>query len=697
MKDLYSKGNLLLHKDTIYKDVVIIGNGPSGISLSYMLAGHWPYWSPEKAQKHPDELLRARLNYYDAQKSLVEHDLFSLADGLEGRSTNPVSLLLDSLQHPCADLGMDLPPMVEYRHHPEKEIDHLVLGRGPPGGSWHRMDPNLRTLSLAAWMSLPGLPFADWESRHPPVAAADGDEPVTSEPVPSVCARCNSELTKRAKRTGQKVALSSSSKCSKCHRSGTDGNNNTSGAGNNGMTRQQQHGDGGNVVAMLDERTGKVNVQLLCPPRRNLSLKRQVSKEVETRALISRVAQYYASYVAEMGLERYFMNETIVTTVVPLDGKCETVLPERFRHGRWIVAGFNRMTNKRFAIVCQNLVLANGASDLANRLGVKGEGLEMPWVKYELPHLERALEQYDEPGRSQLKPVLIVGAGLSAADAVTICRSSGIPVVHVYRNRTAGLDKMLPGNVYPEYHEVHKMMKDANRKHDLYTPLPEHTLVDLAGAGRVTVQHLKTGERRVLDVSYCAILIGSRPDLRFIATLTKPAAGGDGNASPDSETEDDQVAPDRCFGRPPVQPLTMWTFTEQLLTSCLGRKLYWLKHMCAKCKHINLTDKPRHHQHHKQQQQHYNAPALSAGGGHCQLGASNLSAASGLGLGEDPTKPIDCKNNPIEVDKYTNAVLRTALPGLYAMGPLVGDNFVRFIPGGALCITAALHKHTEND
>uniref|UniRef100_A0A8W7PNT9 Uncharacterized protein n=1 Tax=Anopheles coluzzii TaxID=1518534 RepID=A0A8W7PNT9_ANOCL len=157
--------------------------------------------------------------------------------------------------------------------------------------------------------------------------------------MPSVCARCNSEQTKRAKRTGQKVALSSSSKCSKCHRSGTDGNNNTSVAGNNGMTGQQQHADGGSVVAMLDECTGKVNVQLLCPPRRNLSLKRQVSKEVETRALISRVAQYYASYVAEMGLERYFMNETIVTTVVPLDGKCETVLPERFRNGRWIVAG----------------------------------------------------------------------------------------------------------------------------------------------------------------------------------------------------------------------------------------------------------------------------------------------------------------------------------------------------------------------
>lgn len=58
-----------------------------------------------------------------------------------------------------------------------------------------------------------------------------------------------------------------------------------------------------------------------------------------------------------------------------------------------------------------------------------------------------------------MKPVLIVGAGLSAADAVTICRSSGINVIHVYRNRTAGLDKMLPENVYPEYHEVRISLK----------------------------------------------------------------------------------------------------------------------------------------------------------------------------------------------------------------------------------------------
>lgn len=71
-----------------------VGNGPSGITLSYMLAGNWPYWNPQDVNKHPDELLRARLSFADSNKSLVEQDLVQLAEGLEGRSTNPVSLLV---------------------------------------------------------------------------------------------------------------------------------------------------------------------------------------------------------------------------------------------------------------------------------------------------------------------------------------------------------------------------------------------------------------------------------------------------------------------------------------------------------------------------------------------------------------------------------------------------------------------------
>lgn len=56
--------------------------------------------------------------------------------GLEGRSNNPVSLLFDSLFRPCADMGMDSDSLLHWQHHPDKYVDHVVLGKGPPGGSW---------------------------------------------------------------------------------------------------------------------------------------------------------------------------------------------------------------------------------------------------------------------------------------------------------------------------------------------------------------------------------------------------------------------------------------------------------------------------------------------------------------------------------------------------------------------------------
>ena len=57
----------------------------------------------------------------------------------------------------------------------------------------------------------------------------------------------------------------------------------------------------------------------------------------------------------------------------------------------------------------------------------------------------------------------------------------------------------------------------------------------------------------------------------------------------------------------------------------------------------------------------------------------------GRDLGVVPKWPIDSKHNPVDVDPFSYQC--THEPGLFAMGPLMGDNFVRFGIGGALGIT----------
>ena len=64
-----------------------------------------------------------------------------LCEGLEGRSSNPVAVLFDALSHPDADLGADNPSLLEWRFEPRHHVDHMVLGKSRPGGSWQVIPP----------------------------------------------------------------------------------------------------------------------------------------------------------------------------------------------------------------------------------------------------------------------------------------------------------------------------------------------------------------------------------------------------------------------------------------------------------------------------------------------------------------------------------------------------------------------------
>lgn len=124
------------------------------------------------------------------------------------------------------------------------------------------------------------------------------------------------------------------------------------------------------------------------------------------------------------------------------------------------------------------------------------------------------------------------------------------------------------------------MMKDGGSTYPLYKALPEYSLTDFDESNRTITLTSPAGDQSKYSVSFVAVLIGSRPDLRFLP-------------------ED-------------------------------------------------------------------------------------------LKLGVNKDAPIDCKTNTISTNRLTHGV--HGAENLFAIGPLAGDKFVRFIPGGALAVVAEIYR-----
>lgn len=372
-----------------------------------MLSGNWPYYAADAI--HPVEFLHHRLDS-NRSKSIVMQDLCMLSEGLEGRSDNPVSLLYDTLNHPDADMGVDLPSCLSWVFHPERRIDHVVIGRALPGGSWQNMEQSALTLSLEPWMDMPGYKYKDWEKdRH--------------------------------------------------------------------RERSQ------------------------CP-----SLK---------RASVGKVARYYREFVIAQNLDSNFRNHCVVTSVRPLTGSQPHL---------WEVEG--RCKNGHsFCYVTPHVVLANGSYDVPNRLNVPGEQLPYVW------HYSNQLEKYIIENKlgPQSDPVLIVGAGLTAADSIITARFFGVPVAHVFRRDVADpalIFNRLPENMYPDYHKVHQMMRQQHGSYKGYQAYPRFRVVELLGDNKVRIE----GEHSslVLKVSLVLVLIGSKANFSFIQPELLDSLKGNG-------------------------------------------------------------------------------------------------------------------------------------------------------------------------
>jgi len=333
-----------------------------------------------------------------------------------------------------------------------------------------------------------------------------------------------------------------------------------------------------------------------------LSKNKRVDEPVEpcvNRATITDVCNYYTSFVEEKDLRNNFLDYHTVTSIQKVyknkkkiddeSGESEPCCPNMKKHPFfWEIRGYRMVTDpcgagveqevsrEDFCILSFNVVIATGTFDIPNKLGVAGENL--PYVSHSLHNFESVINNKQLSMTDD--PVLVVGAGLSAADAILMALQCQIPVAHTFRrgaNDSSQVLKKLPQNMYPEYHQVHSLMMGTIQS-PLYRPLPNRDIAELKNDRKALLQLRKkdTDDLLTLSVSHAVILIGARPDLSFL-----PQGGRD--------------------------------------------------------------------------------------------------------LGVMRRYPIESKHNPIDIDPYSYQSVQEA--GLYSIGPLVGDNFVRFAIGGAFGIT----------
>ncbi|XP_055065933.2 oxidative stress-induced growth inhibitor 2 [Misgurnus anguillicaudatus] len=529
--------------------VVIIGNGPSGICLSYLLSGYTPYLDPMAG--HPNTILFRKLQEAK-QVPITEQDLVYLCEGLEGRSENPVAVLFDTLLHPNADLGFEFPSVLQWRLEKKHHIPHLVLGKASPGGAWHAMEGSMLTISLGIWMELPGVNYRDLNLGKRRVS----NDRATPEEISSYY-KNYVKIMGLQKNFVDNTYVTSVQKLHRSHKKSLR---------NEKDTGQTNGCDYCNKNGTENGQNGTMN-----------GFSNEIQNAIENSCTSGEIREKDKDKSGKE-VKQSFGNS----------------------QGLWEVRGYQQFkgdTNVPFSLFAENVVLATGASDSPVRLGVEGE--DLPYVFHSVRDLGVAVSCHGNLGPSS-DPVLVVGAGLSAADAVLCARNRGVPVLHAFRKSADDpglIFKQLPKTLYPEYHRVYHMMcshaypsspvaNTTTTSPSLfpdYTSFPEHCVLSFQ-PDMHCVMRGSNGVLRVLKVSMVLVLIGSYPDLFF------------------------------------------------------------------------LKDQGRY-------------------------------------LGLDPSRPISCKQNPIDINPYTFEC--NAEPGLFAMGPLIGDNFVRFLKGGALGIAGCLLRRLK--
>jgi hypothetical protein len=583
-----------------------------------------------------------------------------------------VALLYDKLQHPDGDLGLDSPSCINWNYDPLKEIDHIVIGKAPgPGGAWNDLDGSQLTISPSRWMELPDMSFASWQRQK------------------KILADMNAGLV-----------FSS-------------------------------------LSDNFSEDNSLLNANTIRKPN-NQNYYRQLSSE-ESRPSMHDVRNYYIDYVKQKNLDKYLLNNATVTSVRRVcctklicqqqqqkyncnedDTNCLPPSPSSSPNGTqnlWEVVGLidkrdrkkaSSLTHKgdlmEFRFLCKHLVLANGATDLHNELHVKGENNR--FILRSIRELEDKIKE--DSARLRKDPLLIIGSGLSAADAVLMAQKHRIKIIHVIRRSVTDPNLVfgkLPKTIYPEYQRVYEQMNN-NR----YTNLNKQSASSEKTSTSTTInknseelESLKRSNSQAKDnnkattnidyVLYDEYQIKSFTSKRT-CILSKIKCKPSGAAGLIERSKSSSSLTGSNTNEP-----------NNLTVNNTSRHLHLQKQL---------------HQHHQRQLDECeeenelkdnshsstaaNSPVIISNDDEIELKISYACILIGFSpdldflpnyivneLAVAPIKLLNTKDNPISVNEFTHESRK--FKNLFAMGPLIGDNFVRFGTGGALAITSAVWKY----
>ena len=514
------------------------------------------------------------VSYLEVLLIIFLQDLELLGEGLEGRSKNPVALLFDTLLRPDTDVDSTHPSSLRWEYDPAKAIPHVVVGRGRPGGCWQFMDPHVKTLSLDRWLELPLYSFQEWKSDQKGKKAALGD------------------VTDDAGQVTDGVGQAIDYAGHVTEPVGDDETENDYGRVSCGEIARYysdyvvKMGLGGNFVDNTEvtqaSTMGKKCASLYSPisPTDNFSLSSppslppvpstcslangSISPDKNCTPLDSPICHSQCSSSPPSSPSSLLSSPSLLSPASPIklclnDEKTVPMAAEKLteictliferedcgivcNQGRsvkhkWCLSGSQETASgsnsegKNVSILSQRLVLACGVNGTPRRLEAPGEE-DVGFLSYTLPEFSKGIRSCSRVGT-----VLVVGAGLSAADAVLVALRNGARVLHVFEqdpNNQKLIFRQMSDDVYPDYLYVYRLM------------LRRESSRNYACRARSSVTHLREGEVTVAsgdgtcserwdDVVLGGVFLGSNADLGFLpealaAKLGSVSGSGEINA-----------------------------------------------------------------------------------------------------------------------------------------------------------------------